>query len=183
MTAWRVREELTSIGRDLPDGFDAAKGLRSLFPAKRTAKVAQLKTYRFKEPFSLTTGRYRSTGSVKATGSGKWVLSGTVTASGAELLPVHYTVGFAFMLPVDGYVRSSFASDDLPIHTSTVTREFYVSGQDQWIIDNWPAAFAERAVVKLVVSDDPAEFLRELQIVVGVGILVLISGGSVSVGF
>lgn len=111
------------------------------------------------------------------------MLSGKLTASGAEFGIVRFNVGFAFKLPVDGYVRTAYASDDLPIHASTISRDFYVSGQDPWIVDHWPTAFGEGVTVKLVASDDLGELIHELSIVVGVGLLVLVSGGSVSVGF
>jgi hypothetical protein len=178
-----LRKAISTIGSDLPDGFEAASGVRSLFPAGQNAAVSQLQGYRFKHPLALTTSLLACTGTVKATGSGTWVLSGTVTADGTELIPVHYDVGFAFKSPVDGFVRSGFANGEIPIHTGTISRDFYASGRDDWIVEHWPTAFAAGIVTNMVAGQDVAELIRELQIVVGVGVLVLVSGGSVAVAF
>ena len=183
MTTWSLRQALTTINGDLPDGFDATAGIASLFPAGRNATVSQLQRYLFRSSLSLTTGHLRCDAVVRATGSGKWVLSGTLTSNSAVLTPVHYNVGFVFKHPVGGFVRGSFVSGGIPIHTGTISWDFYVSGRDDWIVQHWPEAFADDVVVKLVVSDDIGELIHELEIVAGVTFLVFVSGGTISVSF
>jgi len=183
VTIWSLRQALTTINGDLPDGFDASVGITSLFPAGQNALVSQLQRYRFLSSLSLVSGHLRCDAVVRATGSGKWVLSGTLTSNAAVLTPVHYNVGFAFKLPVSGFVRGAFASGGIPIHTGTISWGFLASGRDDWIVQHWPGAFADGIVGKLVVSDDVGELIRELEIVAGVSFLTLATGGGIAVAF
>jgi hypothetical protein len=183
MSVWSLRQALSDINGDLPEDFDATGGIRSLFPPGQAAAISTLKSYRYRADAALTTSQLDCRAVVKATGSGKWVLSGSVTANGTDLIPVRFHVGFTFRNPVDGYLHGAFASESLPIHTGTVSQNFYASGRDEWIVEHWPEAFAEGTIAKFVVEEDVGTLIHLLTIGGAVGVAILASGGAVTVFF
>jgi hypothetical protein len=184
VSTFSLQQALLKIDGDLPDGFNASDGIRSLFPSGSETRLSQLQHYLFRAEITLVTSQLHCAAVVKATGSGKWSLSGTVTsAHSTDLIPLHYVVGFAFKSSSGGIARGNFASGEVPIHTGTISRGFSKTGRDDWIVRHWPDAFVAGISGHMIVSQDVGEFIRQLQIVVGVGTLIVLTGGTVVIHF
>jgi hypothetical protein len=160
-----VRKWLESLdaGGHLPSGFDAADGLRSLFPAG-LARLSWLQRYLVDGATlntSLFNGGVVATQIVGADGTGNWSFTGFVQNNVAIdngqgpthlSIPIAVMLGFVFGASTDdvgrGWTLSATAQgaiylDDHGKQVGAAKGTFSANGADTWLRENWPRILAE----------------------------------------
>jgi hypothetical protein len=169
-----LRQILKDLRVDLPPGFDASRGIRSLWPAGRDVSVRSLGLYRFVREHSVSGADAEARVSFVAYGSGQWSLTGIITSSSPD--PVKYAVAVTFRysdsrsghgVTADGTVfPGPFGGNTVPIRNN---------GNDPWLRDHWPEAFAAGVSVNLGTSESVGPFLRALLPTLGFEVLVALA--------
>jgi hypothetical protein len=124
----------------LPPGFDATKGLRTLFPPNKAASLSALKNYVLTFSGSQQTpGGVAATYQITADGVGRWGFLFSVTNGQSSGL---FGGGFVFAFSDDGFghgwvLTANAVTEDGP------PWEAAAQGTDQWIRDNWPQIFVQ----------------------------------------
>jgi hypothetical protein len=164
---WSLKQGLASIQNHLPAGFNASRGVKSLFPHGYTGSVSALKGYVYSAyarlgtsynfgdnggPPNYLTGTSIVESSantyVMADGAGRWFFSwlwGNVKYP-AYLSSFFIQSGFVFHFSNDGNAHGFVDTSQPQPNMSTGTPYFdfgrnCISGQDEWIANNWPQIF------------------------------------------
>ena len=137
---WSLRQTLATLGayppsgyNHLPNGFDPANGIRSLFPRNQTLGISVLSDY----VFYLNGTTYTSAGDtgqilVIADGAGRW---GVGAVGDLDSQAISWAAGFVFNYSNDGDGHGY-------IIDNANTNAGIVNGfGDPWILQNWPQAF------------------------------------------
>jgi len=148
ITMWSLRQTLATLAvyppnsiDHLPDGFDAANGIRVLFPANQTIGISALSNYVFSfEGTAQTPGGNSAQMAIIADGAGRWNLA---IVPDLSPLVIGWAAGFVFTYsaPNDGYGHGYVVST---VDLSGNARD--VGGVvDPWLLENWPQAFVQTA--------------------------------------
>lgn len=145
---WSLHTTLEALGKGghLPFGFQAAKGIRSLFPRVQRSgvSISLLKKYLYSRTGQAGTGSINAQFYVGADGAGHWALAGNITSGG----DCRWGAGFVFQFSDSnsghGFVATgqydAAVEGELP---SPSVLNFSVTGLDPWIGGNWPDVFAK----------------------------------------
>lgn len=146
---WSLAQWLNKLAtnKNLPSGFDARNGIRSLFPpGYGTASISMLKQYVFKQdnsnecpgPNSGSAPVILSTTVVRADGSGNWLHAGELRAGSSS--PSMWACGFVFLYSDEKAVAHGTLDYDGQFINPTY---FVCCGNDPWIAEHWPELFAQ----------------------------------------
>ena len=151
---WSLKAGLYQIAAHLPSGFNAAHGVKSLFPAEYSGSISPLDGYVFCLYSRITTvydfgpqDTYIGSAAdayVMADGMGRWFFSWTWSAVGLNA-GYERQAGFAFKLTDNGSAHI-FTDQTKPAQQIMSCN----GGTDPWIADNWPAIFKAGATSTLI---------------------------------
>jgi hypothetical protein len=139
---WSLKNTLGLISSNLPVGFSARNGVKSLFPSNYKGTIGVLSAYVFTrtgDTWSFEQSDYASY-FVAADGTGRWFFSWNGIAyaldESADGINIRLQAGFVFLYTNDGVARG-FVDTSRP-NPSTLS---CASGTDPWIAENWPNLF------------------------------------------
>jgi hypothetical protein len=126
----------------LPEAFDPAQGIRSLFPGGKAARVSQLMDYLNSWDSAFQVGSLSASANISADGTGNWCLRATVECEGHG----KFGLGFVFGFSTDAAGHGFVATGDygLELDDNTLSFGVFANGSDPWIRANWPSIFAGR---------------------------------------
>jgi hypothetical protein len=128
-----LRTRLNELKGHLPHGFDATKGVRSLFPGNYSDSIMGLKSYVFLYDTGSSVSDVQAW--IGADGSGQWFLGWW--NDGVVQVGAGFRSGFVFYYSDDGighgYVDKSGYTPGATLCNA---------GTDTWIAEHWPQAFA-----------------------------------------
>ncbi len=139
-----LRQTLKAISSHLPQGFDAAHGIKTLFPPAYTGSIFVLQKYVYLKSGYLKMAATSHADDlawyfVGADGTGRWFFSWVpkpVSMAGDINLRVQAGFGFKFSHDSFGHGYVDTSRPPRPLHGSCN------SGTDNWILLNWPQIFA-----------------------------------------
>jgi hypothetical protein len=148
---WSLKQTLANLAayppngyNHLPDGFDARKGIRSLFPRNEPCNISALKNF----VFSLTGSTKTTTGSAEmvivADGAGRW---GIGAVPSLDPLSISWAGGFVFNYSNDGNGHGYI------VNNANVNAGIANGFEEPWILQNWPHAFPEGVYLWMWVED------------------------------
>ncbi len=141
---WSLKNTLGLISSNLPAGFSAKNGVKSLLPPKYKGTLGVLSAYVFTRTGKASIDEWDwATYFVAADGGGRWFFSWTGypydLGHWPESIPdanIRLQAGFVFLYTNDGVARG-FIDTSRP---STYSLSC-ASGADPWIAENWPNLF------------------------------------------
>jgi len=156
---WSLSYTLASLSKHLPSGFEAKKGIKSLFPKGYKGSVRVLDQYVFVsyQHFSVKDDRFDETYAnayVMADGTGRWFFSWYYWQTNPPKADYRPGAGFAFILSDKGSAhvfidKTTPVYDwwDPPPNVSTNSQMSCSGGTDPWIAQNWPDLFKSGAKI------------------------------------
>lgn len=148
---WSLKQTLANLAayppngyNHLPAGFDARKGIRSLFPRDKPCNISSLKNF----VFSITGSAQTTTSSAQmvviADGAGRW---GIGAVPSLDPLSISWAGGFVFNFSNDGNGHGYIVNNANP--NAGIVNGF----NEPWILQNWCQAFPEGVYLWMWVED------------------------------
>jgi hypothetical protein len=129
----------------LPDTFDPADGIRSLFPIHKSARVSDLVNYLYSQTGMVQTAHLSAAVNVSADGAGNWCLRARVLNLDYGEFGVGFVFGFSTDAAGHGYVATGDFGDELDDNVETFG--VFANGFDTWITENWTDVFSRPSFV------------------------------------
>jgi hypothetical protein len=181
MAHFSLKQTLANIAPGVPAGFDATKGIASLFPPKYAGTISELTNYHFLFTDSRHAGGVTCPFTIDVWGSGKYHFFGKV--NNVDFLNADYAIGFFFNFAPGGQATGDVASGSAGPRS---TANFDHSGSNLWVKNNWIQAFASGVNDDLKVSENLGEPLdsilkgfAEAVGIAGFAFLMLLTGGQI----
>ena len=131
-----LRKKLGELSSNLPGGFHASDGIRSLFPSHYSGSIGILNDYVFKysSPCPANAGACSWIG---ADGTGHWFFGWWNSGGDGTDINYRFQSGFVFRFSNDGFAHG-YVDTSRPTSGQTSCN----GGVDRWIHENWTKAFA-----------------------------------------
>ena len=127
----------------LPDGFDASRGIRSLFPPGKSVGLSSLRRYVYSVEGWAATGELYPTYSVRADGAGNWCLRVLISTTGNGRFGAEVVFAFSTDTQGRGIVATGNYGGGISGSDDGIGVSVLAHGLDPWIRDNWPDMFAQ----------------------------------------
>jgi hypothetical protein len=149
---WSLKQTLANLAayppdgyNHLPNGFDPAKGIRSLFPAHKTCNISSLKNYVFSFTGWASTPEHNNAQMlVIADGAGRW---GINAIASLDPLAISWAGGFVFKFSSDS------AGHGFVINNANVNNGIVNGFNEPWLLENWCDAFPQGVNLWMWVED------------------------------
>jgi hypothetical protein len=134
---FNLKQTLANISPGLPPGFDPSKGIRSLFPPVWSGSITQLSNYHFSVSDSLHAVGVHCDYTVDVWGGGGWHFFGVL--KNEDVINADYSLIWTFNFTKG---TEAFGVDENGHLVALDSHHFDFSGNQEWIRNIWPEAFA-----------------------------------------